>query len=112
MGAQEISRVAVMGAGAVGCYFGGMLARAGVPVTLIARQSHRDAIAAAGLEIDSFRFPAPVRVTVDTAGDAEGVRDAGVVLFCVKTVDTETAARAIAPHLSAGAVVVSMQNGV
>jgi 2-dehydropantoate 2-reductase len=105
-------RIAVMGAGAVGCYFGGMLARAGLPVTLIARQAHRDAIARDGLTIDSFRFASPERVRMETAADAEGVRDARIVLFCVKTVDTETAAREIAPHLTPGAVVVSMQNGV
>jgi 2-dehydropantoate 2-reductase len=101
-----------MGAGAVGCYFGGMLARAGVPVTLIARHAHRDAISAAGLQIDSFRFAEPLRVKIETAAGADGVSGADIVLFCVKTVDTETAARQIAPYLSAGAVVVSMQNGV
>lgn len=105
-------RIAVMGAGAVGCYFGGMLARAGLPVTLIARQAHRDAIAREGLTIDSFRFASPERIHVETAADAEGVRAAGVVLFCVKTVDTETAAKEIEPHLAPEAVVVSMQNGV
>ncbi len=109
---KENARVAVMGAGAVGCYFGGMLARAGVPVTLIARQPHRDAIAANGVTIESVRFASPERVKVDVAPDVEGVRGAGIVLFCVKTVDTETAAREIAPHLAPGAVVISMQNGV
>lgn len=104
--------IAVMGAGAVGCYFGGMLARAGLPVTLIARQAHRDAIDRDGLTIDSFRFASPERVRVETAAGAEGVRGVGVVLFCVKTVDTETAAKEIAPHLTPDAVVVSMQNGV
>jgi 2-dehydropantoate 2-reductase len=101
-----------MGAGAVGCYFGGMLARAGLPMTLIARQGHRDAIARDGLTIDSFRFASPERVRVETAAGAEAVRDASVVLFCVKTVDTETAAKEIAPYLAPGAVVISMQNGV
>ena len=101
-----------MGAGAVGCYFGGMLARAGVPVTLIARQAHRDAISAAGLQIDSYRFAEPLRVKIETAAGPDGVSGADIVLFCVKTVDTETAAREIAPYLAAGAVVVSMQNGV
>lgn len=110
MGAQD--RIAVMGAGAVGCYFGGMLARAGLPVTLIARQAHRDAIERDGLTIDSFRFASPERVRVETAAGAEGVEGARVVLFCVKTVDTETAARELAPHLAPEAVVVSMQNGV
>jgi 2-dehydropantoate 2-reductase len=105
-------RIAVMGAGAVGCYFGGMLARAGLPVTLIARQAHRKAIDRDGLMIESFRFASPERVRVETAADAEGVRSARVVLFCVKTVDTETAAKEIASHLAPYAVVVSMQNGV
>src|SRR5215472_5059863 len=101
-----------MGAGAVGCYFGGMLARAGVPVTLIARQAHREAIAAAGLAIDSFRFASPLRVRVETAADAAAVRGAAIVLLCVKTLDTVTSACEIKPHLAPGAVVVSMQNGV
>jgi 2-dehydropantoate 2-reductase len=105
-------RVAVMGAGAVGCYYGGMLARAGVPVTLIARPAHREAIDAAGLEIDSFRFPSPLRVRVQTAGDASAVSGAAIVLLCVKTLDTVTAACEILPHLAPGALVVSMQNGV
>ena len=101
-----------MGAGAVGCYFGGMLARAGLPVTLIARQAHRDAIDSKGLVIDSFRFEKPEPVRVQTAAGAVAVRGADVVLFCVKAVDTETAAREIAPHLAPGATVISMQNGV
>src|SRR5215469_12271198 len=98
-------RITVMGAGAVGCYFGGMLARAGLPVTLIARQAHRAAIDRDGLTIESFIFAKPERIRVETAADAEGVRGAGVVLFCVKTVDTEIAAQEIAPHLAPGAVV-------
>jgi 2-dehydropantoate 2-reductase len=105
-------RIAVMGAGAVGCYFGGMLARAGLPVTLIARQAHRDAIDRDCLTIESFRFASPERVRIKTAADAAGVRGARVVLFCVKTVDTETAAKEIAPYLEPDAVIVSMQNGV
>ena len=104
--------IAVMGAGAVGCYFGGMLARAGFPVTLIARAAHREAIERDGLTLDSFRLPAAERVRVATAADASGVGGASLVLFCVKTVDTESAAREMAPYLAPGAVVVSMQNGV
>src|SRR5215469_7246818 len=105
-------RIAVMGAGAVGCYFGGMLARAGLAVTLIARQAHRDAIDRDGLTIESFRFARPENVRVETAADAKGVQGAAVVLFCVKTVDTEATAKEIAPHLAPDAVMVSMQNGV
>jgi 2-dehydropantoate 2-reductase len=108
----EFPRVAVMGAGAVGSYFGGMLALAGAPVTLIGRASHIEAIAADGLTIESFRFPQPLHVRVEAATSAEAVGGARIVLLCVKTLDTESAAQAIAPHLAPNAVVVSMQNGV
>ncbi len=102
--------IAVFGAGAVGCYFGGMLARAGAPVMLIGRTSHVQAIQRDGLYIDSIHFQESVKVGASTERSA--VRDAAIVLFCVKTLDTEEAARILAPHLSPGAIVVSMQNGV
>lgn len=103
-------RVAVLGAGAVGSYFGGMLARAGAPVTLIGRAEHVRAIHRDGLFMDSIHFQERVAVAAST--DIAGARDAAIVLFCVKTLDTEEAARSLAPHLSPGAVVVSLQNGV
>jgi 2-dehydropantoate 2-reductase len=99
-----------MGAGAVGCYFGGVLARAGAPVTLIGRAQHVEAINRDGLFIDSLHFQQRFPVTAST--DVVAVRNAGIVLLCVKTLDTEEAARALAPHLANGAVVISMQNGV
>lgn len=102
--------VAVLGAGAVGCYFGGMLARAGIPVTLIGRQPHVAAIARDGLWLDglSFQERIPVAATVSV----EATRTADLVLFCVKTLDTDVAARTLAPHLAPGTVVLSLQNGV
>ncbi len=103
-------RIAVLGAGAVGSYFGGMLARAGARVTLIDRRAHVEAIARDGLFLDSIRFQEYVAVAASTQADA--ARDAELVLFCVKTVDTESAARALAPHLAPGAILVSLQNGV
>lgn len=102
--------VAVMGAGAVGCYFGGMLARAGAPVTLIGRPAHVNAIAAQGLFLDTLHFQQ--RVPVSASSDISAVGNSQIVLFCVKTLDTETLAKAIAPHLAPGAAVVSLQNGV
>ncbi|MCS6851178.1 MAG: ketopantoate reductase family protein [Gemmataceae bacterium] len=102
--------VAVMGAGAVGCYFGGMLARAGVPVTLIGRPNHVEAIRQHGLFLDSRHFVGVVRVGADTS--ARAVRSARFVLFCVKTLDNESAAEALRPHLAPGALIVSLQNGV
>ncbi len=103
-------RVAVLGAGAVGCYFGGMLARAGAPVVLIGRPRHVEVIAAEGLGIDGLHFRE--RVRVDASSSVEAARDAAVVLLSVKTLDTEAAARSLAPHLAPGAVVASLQNGV
>lgn len=103
-------RIAVMGAGAVGCYFGGMFARAGAPVTLIGRPQHVEAIARAGLFLDGIRFQQ--RIPVSASIHADAARDAEIVLLCVKAGDTEVAAKSLAPHLASGAVVVSLQNGV
>src|SRR5258706_13394171 len=103
-------RVAVFGAGAVGCYFGGMLARAGAPVTLIARPVHSEAINRDGLLFESLTFTERVKMRATT--DASAMRGASVVLFCVKTTDNESAAGILREHLDRGAVVVSLQNGV
>lgn len=94
----------------MGCYFGGMLAHAGVPVTLIGRPKHVDAIERDGLFFDGLRFQERIPVTAST--EIEAVRDAAVVLLCVKTLDTENVARALCPLLASDAVIVSMQNGV
>jgi 2-dehydropantoate 2-reductase len=102
--------IAVVGAGAVGCYFGGMLARAGVPVTLIGRATHVDAIHRSGLYIERSDFQGYVQLAADTR--IEAARDATIVLLCVKTIDTETAAAALAPHLRSDVLLVSFQNGV
>ncbi len=106
----ELIRVAVLGAGAVGCYFGGMLARAGHRVTLIGRQIHVDAFTRSGLHFEGLKFDEQVPVEAST--EASAVRGARLVLFCVKSTDTETAAAQIAPHLDADALVVNLQNGV
>ena len=103
-------RIAVMGAGAVGCYFGGMLARAGASVTLIGRQSHVAAVNRDGLHLESMQFEERIRLSASS--DASAAREAAVVLLCVKTLDTETAAQTLAPYLAPDAIVASFQNGV
>ena len=107
---KRFRKVAVMGGGAVGSYFGGMLARAGADVALIARGAHLAAMQKNGLFIDSIRFQefVPVKPT----GDPAAVRGAELVLFCVKTLDTDEAAEAIAPHLDQDAILLTLQNGV
>lgn len=103
-------RVAVLGAGAVGCFFGGMLARAGHRVTLIGRPAHVDAFRKSGLHFEGIGFDE--RVAVEASTEAGAVRGAQLVLFCVKSTDTEQAAALIAPFLDAGCIVVNLQNGV
>jgi 2-dehydropantoate 2-reductase len=103
-------KVAVMGAGAVGCYFGGMLARAGHAVTLIARPAHVQAVESAGLRMETRTFDAQVRLSAST--DPAAVRGADLVLFSVKSTDTEAAGAQILPHLAPGALVLCLQNGV
>jgi 2-dehydropantoate 2-reductase len=78
-------RVAVVGAGAVGCYYGGMLARAGAPVTLIGRPAHVSAIERDGLLLETLAFTE--RVAVGASTEAEAARGARLVLFCVKSTD-------------------------
>ena len=103
-------KVAVMGAGAVGCYFGAMLARAGHAVTLIGRPQHVEAVNRRGLNLDSKSFHEHVPISAST--DAAVVSGSDVELFCVKSSDTEAAGRQIAPHLGEKTVLLTLQNGV
>ena len=103
-------KIAVVGAGAVGGYFGGLLARAGAPVTMIGRPAFVEAVAKNGLFLDTLHLQESVRVAAST--EVEAVRGAEIVLFCVKTTDNATTARAITSLLAPGALVLSMQNGV
>jgi len=106
----QLERIAVMGAGAVGCYYGFMLARAGHDVVLIGRPQHVDAIMSYGLRLEAQTFDERVRVSAST--EVSVAQRAQLVLFCVKSNDTESGAAAIKPHLAPDAVVLSLQNGV
>ena len=103
-------KVAVMGAGAVGCYYGAMLARAGHEVVLIGRPSHVEAVRANGLRLETKASDEQVRP--EPSPQAGAVQGADLVLFCVKSTDTESAAAQIQPHLAPGALVLTLQNGV
>ena len=103
-------KIAVMGAGAVGCYFGGMLARAGHEVVLIARPQHAEAIQQAGLRMDTKTFDERVRLAASSEPSAVG--GAKLVLFCVKSTDTESAGAQMLPYLAPDALVLTVQNGV
>lgn len=103
-------KTAVMGAGAVGCYYGGMLARAGNEVVLIARAQHVEAVRRHGLRLQALSFDEHVSLQAST--EAGAVQGAQLVLFCVKSTDTEAAGAAMAPFLPPDATILSLQNGV
>jgi 2-dehydropantoate 2-reductase len=107
---EKWPRVAVVGAGAVGGYFGGMLARAGAPVIMIGRPAFVEAAKKNGVFLDTLQFKEAVHVEAST--ELAAARGADVVLFCVKTTDTESTARDLSPLLSSSATLVSLQNGV
>ncbi len=104
-------RIAIMGAGGIGGYYGGRLAQAGHDVTFIARGEHLRAIQAKGLALTGPAGDAII-TNARAAADPGRVAPVDVVLFCVKLFDTEDAARAIQPLLSQGGVCISLQNGV
>ncbi|MCC2674476.1 MAG: ketopantoate reductase [Ramlibacter sp.] len=99
-----------MGAGAVGCYFGGMLARAGHDVTLVARPAHVEAVLRDGLRMETRTFDA--RVRVKATEQPAGADGADLVLFCVKSMDTEAAGMQLKPFLRPDTLVLCLQNGV
>jgi 2-dehydropantoate 2-reductase len=104
-------RVAIVGSGGTGGYFGGLLARAGEEVTFIARGAHLEALRLRGLTVKSRlagEFTLPVRAT-DTPNEVGPV---DLILFCVKTYDTDTAAQSIDPLIGAETMLLSLQNGV
>ena len=103
-------RVAVIGAGGVGGYFGGRLAAAGTDVTFVARGAHRDAIRTNGLRIESALGDA--LVDAKTVEDASQIGEVDLVIVAVKVWDTHAAAAMIAPLLHDETAVVSLQNGV
>ena len=104
-------RIAVMGAGALGGYFGGRLSQAGHDVWLIARGAHLEALRSDGLRIISPRGDAHL-TDIGVTGDPEDVGEVDVVLFMVKNRDVENAAEAIKPMLGAETFVVTCQNGI
>ncbi|MES2956686.1 MAG: 2-dehydropantoate 2-reductase [Pseudomonadota bacterium] len=104
-------RVAIMGAGAVGGYFGGLLALSGQNVTFIARGEHLLAMQKNGLTLETPK--GSLRVTnARFVAEPSQVGACEVVLFAVKAYDIEAAAAALKPLVEAGATVVSVLNGV
>ena len=104
-------KIAVMGAGALGCYFGGRLAAAGEQVGFVARGAHLEALRRDGLRVESplgdLHLP-----EVTASDDPAEIGPADVILFLVKLYDTEAAAAAMRPMIGPETLVISFQNGV
>ncbi|WP_247000892.1 ketopantoate reductase family protein [Halosolutus gelatinilyticus] len=103
-------KIVVYGAGGVGAYFGGRLANAGADVHLIARGPHLDALREDGLKVESIH--GDFEVDLPATDDPAEVGECDVVLFCVKSFDTASAARRMEPLLGKETAVISLQNGV
>ena len=107
---REWPRIAVVGAGAVGGYFGGMFARAGAPTVFIGRKHFADAVNSNGLVLDKLH--GQERITVRAKVEMSAVEDCSLILFCVKANDTSATAKEMAPFVRSGATLVCLQNGV
>jgi 2-dehydropantoate 2-reductase len=104
-------RIAVIGAGGVGGYFGARLAQAGHEVAFVARGAHLAAIRARGLTVESARGNSTIANTTVT-DDPATLAPCDVIMFCVKLWDAETTARQIATLVAKGGVVIPFQNGL
>jgi len=110
---EHALRIGVMGTGAVGGYFGGMLARAGHSVCFIARPRQVQAITEAGLSIRSAAWQTTLKwPQIRVSSEPSALAEVDGVLLCVKSNDTEDASIQIRDHLSGPCWVMSLQNGV
>ena len=104
-------RIAVVGSGGTGGYFGGLLARSGEEVTFIARGAHLEALRMRGLTVKS-RLVGEFTLSVRATDPPNEVGPVDLILFCVKTYDTDTAAESVRPLIGAETMLLSLQNGV
>lgn len=104
-------RIAVVGAGGVGGYFGGHLAAAGADVAFLARGAHLQAMRTAGLRIQSPKGDIHIP-RVAASDDPASIGPADVVMFTVKLYDVDEALRLVAPLLGPDTIVLPFQNGV
>lgn len=104
-------RIAVIGAGGVGGFFGAKLALAGHDVTFVARGAHLEAIRRNGLTVE--HESGPLRVTnAKATDDPASIGPVDVALSCVKLWDVEPTAPSLAPLVAGGGIVIPLQNGI
>ncbi|MDD3419151.1 MAG: ketopantoate reductase family protein [Candidatus Gastranaerophilales bacterium] len=104
-------KIGIIGVGAVGGYFGAKLANAGLDVTFIGTSRTVQMVYHNGLYVKSFQGDIHIK-DPKIYHAFEAIKDADVVLFCVKSYLTEQLARALEPRLNKNAIIVSMQNGI
>jgi 2-dehydropantoate 2-reductase len=103
-------KIAIMGSGGIGGYYGARLQAGGADVTFIARGAHLAALQKDGIALEGER---PLHLpSVKATEDPASIGPVDLVIFSVKLRDTETAAKAIKPILKDGTAVISLQNGV
>jgi 2-dehydropantoate 2-reductase len=103
-------RVAIFGSGAIGGYYGALLAKAGEDVVFVARGAHLQALNSHGLRVKTADTESTVRVTA--VGNSDAVGPVDLVLFCVKSYDTDTAAASLGPLMTPQTLVLTLQNGL
>ena len=112
MTTHTFNHIAIIGAGAVGSFYGAMLERAGHKVTLIGRAAHVQAITKGGLKLNLSGASHDEIIHLQASTELDAISSADLVLFCVKSTDTLATAKEISKHLASNAVVMSLQNGV
>ena len=112
MTSPTFKHIAVVGAGAVGSFYGAMLARAGHRVTLIGRPAHVQATTSNGLKLNLATSSETEIIQIEASTELSSLHTADLILFCVKSTDSASVALQIAPYLAPHALVMSLQNGV
>lgn len=105
-------KIAVIGAGGIGGYYGALLHQNGHEVTFLARGPHLTAIRERGLRLESVLLPGPVSLQVRATDKSTEIGPVDLALFTVKSYDTEAAAALLPPLLTDKTAVLTLQNGV
>jgi len=108
----ELPKVAIVGAGSVGCFIGGCWQAAGLPVTFIGRQKFAEDIRANGLTLSDYSGWQTRLNDVDYRTDMAVIAESDIIVLTVKSADTAATAREIGARSRKGAAIISFQNGV
>lgn len=107
---SEDIKIAVVGPGGVGGYFGGLLARAGMNVHFLGKGEHLESIKKRGLKVESYK--GDFRINTVASDDPADIGISNIVLFCVKSFDTRETAEQIKPIVGKATTIISLQNGI